>query len=75
MKEQGKRFTSLVDKLTLLNPLEIMKRGFALPYTIDQKRITSIKQVKENDNIIVTLYDGKMECNVSNVKEEDYVSR
>lgn len=75
VNEQTKQFNSLIDKLTLLNPLEIMKRGFALPYTMDQKRITTIKQVNKNDNIIVTIHDGQMECTVSNVKEGDYVSR
>lgn len=61
--------TNTIEKLTLLNPLEIMKRGFALPYTIDGVIIKNTKQVKERDLITVNVSDGYLSCQVLQVEE------
>lgn len=61
--------SNMMEKLTLLNPLEIMKRGFALPYTIDGVIIKHTKQVKERDLITVNVSDGKLSCQVLQVEE------
>ncbi|MEN2766030.1 exodeoxyribonuclease VII large subunit [Ornithinibacillus xuwenensis] len=58
-----------MEKLTLLNPLEIMKRGFAVPYTSTGDIIKSSKQVKKNDYIQINLTDGILNCEVKGVKE------
>src|SRR5690606_12073957 len=39
------RWTNAVEKLTLLNPLQIMQRGFALPYTENGNLIRTVNQV------------------------------
>ncbi|GAB3052231.1 exodeoxyribonuclease VII large subunit [Virgibacillus ainsalahensis] len=63
------RLAQAVDKLNLLNPLETMKRGFALPYTSDGDIIRTRKQVQEKDVITVSLTDGNLSCRVLDVEE------
>lgn len=60
-----------VDKLTLLNPLEVMKRGYAIPYTKDGTIIHSTEQVNQHDVIAINLADGKIDCQVLSVEEEN----
>ncbi|GAB3791454.1 exodeoxyribonuclease VII large subunit [Virgibacillus kimchii] len=68
--ERKKRYLlSNMDKLTLLNPLEVMKRGFALPYSLNGKIIKSAGEVKEQDPITIHLSDGKLDCRVLEVEE------
>ncbi|WP_067728113.1 exodeoxyribonuclease VII large subunit [Oceanobacillus damuensis] len=59
-----------MDKLTLVNPLEIMKRGFALPYTAEGKIIRSVKKVSQKDMISVNLSDGNLNCQVLTIEED-----
>lgn len=69
-KEKSKQLLMNIDKLSLLNPLEIMRRGFAIPYSSGKEIMTSINQVNINDEITVQLHDGIMKCNVSDIKEK-----
>ncbi|RDW21967.1 exodeoxyribonuclease VII large subunit [Oceanobacillus chungangensis] len=64
------QLTNTIDKLSLVNPLEIMKRGFALPYTPEHKIIKSVNQVKVNDYIKLKISDGNLHCQVLEVEEE-----
>ncbi|MGM8213464.1 exodeoxyribonuclease VII large subunit [Virgibacillus sp. W0430] len=63
-----------LEKLIILNPLEIMKRGFAIPYDNSQTIITSVKTVQENDQLIVKMHDGELDCKVSAIKTDDTMS-
>ncbi|SES82725.1 Exodeoxyribonuclease VII large subunit [Oceanobacillus limi] len=63
------QLNQMIEKLSLLNPLEIMKRGFAIPYTSDGKIIKSSKQVAVNDNISIDVEDGKLNCRVLSIEE------
>lgn len=66
----SKQLLMNMDKLSLLNPLETMKRGYAIPYTEKGKLITSRKQVQKDDNIRIELSDGMIESKVYDVKEQ-----
>ncbi len=66
------QLTSTMDKLMLLNPLEIMKRGFALPYSADGVIINTTKQVSEQDRITLNLSDGKLYCQVEQIEEANH---
>lgn len=61
-----------IDKLMLLNPLETMKRGFALPYTADGVIIKTTAQVHKDDRITVNIMDGKLSCQVVQVEVEKH---
>ncbi|MFC2948213.1 exodeoxyribonuclease VII large subunit [Virgibacillus sediminis] len=73
MKEKvERRYSELnqaVEKLMLLNPLETMKRGFALPYNKEGEIIKTRKQVQANDIIQVKIKDGNLTCEVLDVEE------
>ena len=68
--QKSRQLSTAIEKLTLLNPLEIMRRGFAIPYTDEGHIINSSKQVHIKDKITVQLSDGTVSCSVTNVKEE-----
>src|SRR5699024_3606894 len=68
--QKSRQLSTVIEKLTVLNPLEIMRRGFAIPYTDEGHIINSSKQVHIKDKITVQLSDGTVSCSVTNVKEE-----
>lgn len=59
-----------VDKLSLLNPLEIMKRGFSIAYSPSDKIIKSIEHVHPEDIISLRVMDGLITCHVKEVEEK-----
>lgn len=71
-ERKSMQLTNTMDKLMLLNPLEIMKRGFALPYTARGEIINTTKQIHEKDKITVQINDGLLYCQVEQVEEETY---
>ncbi len=58
-----KDFSFLLDKLTLVNPLDIMKKGYTVVYK-DDKVISSSNDIKENDELTISFYDGRREVKV-----------
>lgn len=71
VEQKTTRLNSAIEKLSLLNPLETMKRGYSIPYTQSGNLISSTNDVIKNDQIIVRLSDGTLECRVMDVKEEN----
>jgi exodeoxyribonuclease VII large subunit len=49
----------LIDKTILLNPLQLMSKGYGVVYK-DNEIITSIEQVTINDTIVVEIKDGSI---------------
>lgn len=58
----------LNEKLKALSPLTIMDKGYSIPY-LDGKVVRSVKMVHENDDISLSLNDGKINCKVIGVEE------
>lgn len=48
---------NLIEKLELLNPLSVLKKGYSLTYH-NKKVISSIKDLKKNDKLDIRFYDG-----------------
>lgn len=61
-------FHALIDKLTILNPLQTIKRGFAIPYHANNKIIKSIHELSATDEIKVQVLDGFIKANVTEVE-------
>ena len=61
-------FTSVLDKISVLNPINTLKRGYSVSQ-IEEKRIDSIDEVEINKDMITIFRDGKV---VSVVKEKIY---
>lgn len=70
MEQKSVRLTNVIEKLSLLNPLETMKRGYAIPYTVTGDIVSTTKNITKDDQIAVRLSDGTLQCRVLEVKEE-----
>ncbi|GGB34654.1 exodeoxyribonuclease 7 large subunit [Lentibacillus populi] len=71
VEKKSAQFTNIIEKLTLLNPLETMKRGYAIPFAHNGEIIHSAGKVEINDKITVKLADGSLACNVLEVEEDN----
>ncbi|MBQ8234031.1 MAG: hypothetical protein IJZ36_00425, partial [Bacilli bacterium] len=56
-----------VEKLKLLNPLNVLKRGYSVLYSNDNI-VSSTKQVKKNDNINIKVSDGYIDASITNIR-------
>lgn len=68
IRQSTQQFVHMIDKLTLVNPLHILKRGFALPYDGEDRVVKSIKNVETNDSIRIKLHDGDLYCQVQEIR-------
>ncbi|TFJ93714.1 exodeoxyribonuclease VII large subunit [Lentibacillus salicampi] len=71
VEQHSDRLQMALEKLSLLNPLETMKRGYAITYSSSGDMIKSVEHVTETDNITVKLADGTLDCHVLDIKEEN----
>lgn len=67
LEQRATQMQSTIEKLSLLSPLETMKRGFAIPFTKEGAIIKSQQHVQINDLIKLELSDGHLDCKVVNV--------
>ncbi len=47
-------------RLTLLSPIGVLERGYALTFDNNGQLIKSVKQLKQNDTIAIRLTDGQV---------------
>lgn len=62
------KYNHLVEKLEVLNPLNTLKRGYAVIKGKDNV-ITSVKNLKQNEDINIKVQDGELKAKVLEVKE------
>ena len=58
----------LLNKLSLLNPLNVLKKGYSV-LTKDNKTISDSKKIKENDIVNIKLYKGSIDAKVERIVE------
>ncbi|SFP23522.1 exodeoxyribonuclease VII large subunit [Salibacterium halotolerans] len=68
---QNKRgeFHHVLQKLRILNPLDIMERGYHVAYTETGTLLTSASQLQTGDNMTMYLRDGEVEAGVKHVND------
>ncbi|ARI77101.1 exodeoxyribonuclease VII large subunit [Halobacillus mangrovi] len=66
------QFRVNLEKLSLLNPLEIMKRGYAIPFSEKGEVIKKVSQVKKGSNLSLKMHGGSVDCNVLDVEEDKH---
>ena len=64
--DKQKELGNIIAKLNLLNPLNILDRGYNITYK-DNHVVTSIKEIKENDNLNIKMKDGNLKVTVNEV--------
>jgi len=65
IQKQMLNLNNLITKSLLLNPENILKRGYSITYH-KGKKITDINKIKENDEILTKLYSGIIRSKVKN---------
>lgn len=68
MALKSKEFSSLCAKLDALSPLKILARGYGVA-SKEGKIISKVNSVEKGDIIDLRLSDGKIECEVTQIKE------
>ena len=63
------KLNTIIEKLELINPLNVMKRGFSLTYK-DNKLIKSVKKIKKDDILNIKFNDGNILVNVKEINNE-----
>ena len=64
LSNEKNRYINAINKLEILNPLLTIKRGYSIT-KLNNKVITSKKEVKKGDNIEVELTDGNISATVN----------
>ena len=75
MNEKIKSLKKEIDdfgaRLELINPMNVLKRGYSITTNEKGEVISSIKNIKHNDKIITRVSDGELTSIVSDIKGED----
>lgn len=66
--KQKNKYEMLVNTLKLVNPLNILEKGYSL-VKLDDKLIKSTKNLKVKDKINIKLHEGEMTAVVEKIKE------
>lgn len=69
LSKKNSEFQHQLAKLDALSPLKIMERGYSLVFSKEQKLISKREQVQRNEEILVRLSDGNLQCKVMDIKE------
>ncbi|KMK76997.1 exodeoxyribonuclease VII large subunit [Alkalihalobacillus pseudalcaliphilus] len=73
MNEQYKikqsSFLSLIAQLKLINPLQIMERGYSVVYSKENDIVKKVEQVHVGDNLNLKVTDGQIYCQVMKVEK------
>lgn len=67
-KDKLIKLSNLIEKLELINPLGVLKRGYSLSYK-DNKLIKNINDLKLGDSLLIRMYDGEINVEVIDIKE------
>ncbi len=70
-EQKSTHFLSLLEKLSILSPLETMKRGYGIVYSPTGDLVKSINQLTVGEEISVSVSDGKVDARVFNVTERN----
>ena len=69
LENNKNKYIHILEKLELLNPINILKRGYSVAYK-DNKPISDIKLINKNDKINIKLSNGNFDAIVDNIEEE-----
>lgn len=69
LMERKRRTEHLVDKLEMVNPVRVLRRGYAIGSRADGGILTTVQGVQTGENIQVRLADGILHATVTEVEE------
>lgn len=62
-KNKKQNFIRLIEKVEILNPMSVLKRGYTITYK-NEKVIKSVEDLKINDLIKINYFDGYIEAKI-----------
>ena len=68
LERTNTKFSNLINKLELLNPLSVLCKGYSVTYK-DDKVIKDASKLKKNDSVTIRLYNGLFEAKVEEIKK------
>lgn len=68
LERTNTKFSNLINKLELLNPLSVLSKGYSVTYK-DGKVIKDTSELKKNDSVTIRLYNGLFEAKVEEIKK------
>ncbi|XMB87256.1 exodeoxyribonuclease VII large subunit [Mycoplasmatota bacterium WC44] len=69
MDIENKSFNTYLEKLSILNPLNLMKKGYSI-VTLEEKIVSTVKDVKVNDLVKLKVTDGTIDLSVKSIRED-----
>jgi len=69
LKNNNSLLNTYDNKVKLLDPSTILKRGYSITYTKNQKIVKNIGQININDEVITKLFDGEFRSKVKAKKK------
>lgn len=72
MQRQSAGFSAICQKLHALDPMRVLARGYGIVFDDSGKALCSVKDMKEEEEIRLRLYDGEAVAVVKNVREVCY---
>ena len=69
-KDKIVEIKNVIDKLNLLNPLNILSRGYSITY-LNDKALKSVKEVNKGELLKIKLSNGLIDARVTDIKEEN----
>lgn len=70
VEEKKNRWQSLVQQLSLVSPLEVMKRGYALPYNDQNELIKSVDEIDKGETIRLQVNNGLIYSEVTGWEDD-----
>lgn len=67
LKEHSKIFDLYINKLELLSPLNVLKKGYSL-VTLDHVVVSDASNLKINDNVLIQMDKGKIKAEVKEIE-------
>lgn len=71
LASEGERLGAHAARLDALSPLGVLARGYAVARTGDGKTVRSVADVREGDDVRITLRDGDVETTVKGRRERN----
>lgn len=62
------KFLKLNSKLNMLSPLKVLSMGYTIAISSTGKSIKSVNDTEINENLILKMFDGEIDCIVKNKK-------
>ena len=71
LKDRKSKFGMLTGKLDALSPLKVLERGYSVARSPEGNIISKLEQVNIGDNLEICLKNGKIDCNIINLREDE----